>query len=70
MATALSLKTISEIEGARLTLDANVNKMMPLPLKEGNSFVLSQHTNGLCCFDTNTIVTNLKPKPELKNYSF
>ena len=70
MATILSLKTVSEIEGARLTLDTKVNKNITLTLKEGDSFVFSQYKNGLYFFDTNTIVTNLKPKPELKNYSF
>ena len=70
MVTILSLKTVSEIEGARLTLDTKVNKNITLTLKEGNSFVFSQYKNGLYYFDTNTIVTNLKTKTELKNYSF
>ena len=70
MATILSLKTVSEIEGARLTLDTKVNKNITLTLKEGNSFVFSQYKNGLYYFDTNTIVTNLETKTELKNYSF
>ena len=70
MATILSLKTVSEIEGARLTLDTQVNKNITLTLKDGKSFVFSQYKNGLYYFDTKTILTNPKPKSELKNYSF
>ena len=70
MATILSVKTVSEIKGARLTMDTQVNKNITLTLEDGRSFIFSQFRNGLYYFDTNTIVTNSKPKSELVNYSF
>ena len=70
MATILSVKTVSEIQGARLMMDTQVNKNITLTLKDGRSFIFSPFKNGLYYFDTNSIVTNSKPKSELANYSF
>ena len=47
MATILSVKTVSEIPGARLTMDTEVNKNITLTLGDGSIFVFSQYKNGL-----------------------
>ena len=70
MATILSAKTVSEIKGARLTMDTQVNKNITLALEDGRSIIFSPYKNGLYYFDTNTSVTNPKSKLELENYSF
>ena len=42
MATILSLKTVSEIDGSRLTMYTAKDKDITLTLKSGNSFIFKQ----------------------------
>ena len=56
MATILSLKSVSDISGTRITLDANVINYINLSLKEGSTFVFKQYKTGLHFFDTNKSV--------------
>ena len=70
MATILSFKTVSEIPGARLTMDTQVNKNITLTLEDGKIFVFTQYKNGLYFFDTKKTLNNSKPKHKLKDYSF
>ena len=67
MATILSLKTISNIPGARLHLDTAANKNITLTLKDGTVLIFKQHQNGLYFYDTNVELT--KTKPLLQDYS-
>ena len=62
VSTVLSVKTFSEIKGARLIIDTQENKNITLTLEDGRSFIFSPFKNGLYYFGTNTIVTNTKPK--------
>ena len=70
MATILSIKTVSDVQGARLEMDRKVNNIITLTLEDGRSFILSPFKKVLHYFDANTIVTNAKPKIELENYYF
>ena len=67
MATILSLKTISNIPGARLYLDTAANKDIKLTLEDGRVLIFKQHQNGLYFYDTNVELT--KTKPLLRDYS-
>ena len=67
MATILSLKTISNIPGARLYLDTAANKDIKLTLEDGRVLIFKQHQNGLYFYDTNVELS--KPKPLLQDYS-
>ena len=66
MAIILSVKTVSEIQEARLTMDTQVDRNITLTLEDGQCFILSPYRNGLCYFDTNTILTNPKSKSGLE----
>ena len=70
MATILSLKTVSEIPGARITLDTNTSKDITLSLANGNTFVFEQYKTGLYYFDANNSVEMNKNNSELNHYSF
>ena len=69
MATILSLKTVSEIDGSRLTMDTAKDKDITLTLKSGNNFIFKQYENGLYFLDTKNPEHFVKTKSELSNYS-
>ena len=60
MATILSLKTVSEIKGSRLTMDTAVIKGIKLTLENGDSYTFNMYENGLYFFDTKTQIILLK----------
>ena len=70
MATILSFKSVSEIPGAKITLDTDVNKDINLSLPDGCTLVFEQYKNGLYFLDTDKPVKTSKSKCELTNYSF
>jgi hypothetical protein len=70
MATILSFKSVSEIPGAKITLDTDVNKDINLSLPDGRKFVFEQYKNGLYFLDTDKHVKTSKSKCALTNYSF
>ena len=70
MATILSLKSVSEIPGARITLDTDVSKNITLFLADGRTFVFEQYNSGLYYYDTKIPVESDKNNKELINYSF
>ena len=70
MDTILSFKSVSEIPGAKITLDTDVSKNINLFLNDGRTFVFEQYQNGLYFFDTNKPVEKSKSKRELTNYYF
>ena len=69
LATILSMKLVTEIPGARVTMDTGLNNNIHVILKDGKVFEFVQHHNGLYFFDTNNPVPISKPKSELSNYS-
>ena len=69
MATILSLKTVSEIKGSRLTMDTAVTKGIELTLENGDSYTFNMYENGLYFFDTNNTDHFVKSKSQLSNYS-
>ena len=68
MATILSLKLVSEIQGAHLTMDTDINKNINSFLKYGWTLVFEQYQNGLYFLDTNTFVNMTKTKCASKDY--
>ena len=69
MATILSLKSVSEINGTRLVMDTNINKHITLTLKDGMSYIFKQFENGLYFLDTDNAEHFIKTKTTLSNYS-
>ena len=69
MATILSLKTVSEIDGARVTMDTAVDKCIKLTVKNGDCYVFKMYENGLYYFDTTNTEQFIKNKSLLPNYS-
>ena len=69
MATIFSLKSVSEISGAHITLDTDVSKDITLFLADGRTFVFEQYKTGLYYFDTNNSVKTGKNNSELTDYS-
>ena len=67
MANILSLKTVSEIPGARLHLDTDTSSDITLTLDDGRVIIFKQFQNGLYFYDTNLDLH--KTKPLLANYS-
>ena len=67
MANILSLKTVSDIPGARLHLDTATNSDITLTLQDGRVIVFKQFKNGLYFYDTNVVPS--KTKPLSQNYS-
>ena len=65
MATILSMKSVSKIPGARVTMDTAVNANIIVSLKDGRVLEFMQHQNGLYYFDTNSSNT----KTKLSHYS-
>ena len=53
MATIISLKTVSEIRGATLTMDTFVSKKNTLAMENGVNCIFNMHENGLNFFDAN-----------------
>ena len=47
MATIPSLKTVSELEGSRLTMDTAVDKSITLTMKNGDNYIFKMYENGL-----------------------
>ena len=64
MATILSLKTVSNIPGARLHLDTANNKDTTLTLKDARVFIFKQYQNRLYFYDTNVDLTKTKHLPQ------
>ena len=52
MATILSLKSVIEIPGSRLTMDTAVGKSITLTLRDGRGSMFDQYKNGLYFIDT------------------
>ena len=69
MATILSFKSVSEIEGSRMTMDTNINKNITFISKDGTSYTFKQFENGLYFLDTDNAEHFIKTKTTLSNYS-
>ena len=69
MATIPSLKTVSELEGSRLTMDTAVDNSIALMMKNGDTYIFKMYENGLYFFDTNNTDYFFNNKSQLFNYS-
>ena len=68
MATILSLKSVGNIPGSRITMDTDKGNDIVVTLQDGNVFDFHQYSNGLYYFDTNSTVIN-KINGKSSNYS-
>ena len=68
MATILSLKSVSKIDGTHLVMDANINEIITLTLKDGTSYIFKQFEIGLYFLDTDNAEYFIKIKTTLSNY--
>ena len=69
LATILSLKSVSKIDGARLVMDTSINKHIKLILRDGMSYVFKQFENGLYFLDTDNAEHFIRTKTTVSNYS-
>ena len=69
MATIISMKSVTEIQGARVTMDTELSTSIHVVLNDGKHFEFVQYRNGLYFFDTNKPFTISKPKSDLSDYS-
>lgn len=69
MANIISMKTVTDIEGTRATMDTNNSANIVVTLSGGEDFVFKPCRNGLYYFDTSEVKSSDKSKNELINYS-
>ena len=68
MANIISMKTITNIEGARVTMDTSSNLNIVVTLADGETFIFKPCINGLYYFDTNMAKNSDKSKNTVTNY--
>ena len=70
MANIVSMKSVSQIKGARVTMDTAHGMNIIVILADGSIFNFKPYENGLYYFDLDTVAIISKPKETVTNYSF
>ena len=69
MTNIVSMKSISEIIGARVTIDTIQDIGIVVTLVDGAIFTFKPYDNGICYLDLNTGLSSNKFKDKLFNFS-
>ena len=68
-ANILSFKDVSSIPGVCITMDTKKDDAIVITLKDGKIVKFKPYSNGLFCFDTETVNFNNESKDLVTNYS-